>query len=1204
MKTRILAGLTVLLWAYSAATAATRSVPGEHVNIQEAIDEAAEGDMIIVAPGTYHETIDFKGKNIVVRSTDPNDPQTVAATVISFRKVVPRGTRLDGSVVTFANGEGPAAVLAGFTITGGLGTFLSDVDVDEIYWGAGILCAGASPSIVCNVLTENNGPPGDQGTGATPTRYGYGGAIACIMSDAVIARNVVRNNSAYAGGGILVYAGAARIANNLIYDNLATAGGGVLLLHGGNLVNNTVFANAASTGGGLYLISDPAVGHYQATNNIICNARTGGGIVWESFTQADRIAFNDVWGNTGGTDLLWAAERNVDGNISGDPMLLSPQTGDFRLHMDSPCVNAGDPDYFGQPGETDFYGDPRIHHGRVDVGAAEFAGQLRPVADAGPDQSMTVIPDVITLDAGSSYDPDGQGSPTCTWSQVGGPAVTLDVDGPLARFSPAGYGIFTFELVVNDGVFDSLPDMVHVVVDDGHLPIADAGRPVYAGNEPVTLNAAGSHDPDHSGPLHYHWRQLSGPVVQIDDANSASPTVSGFARSGALQVGVFELTVDDGEYVGLPDSVEVRIVPNTPGISMANESGSFDASKPTVVYFGGGDCITGGGAWGSAAWSQRANVLSFSYGPDATNPTSYERCGDAIVWYLSQQAPDYKMPIQTMGFSTGGQPAIDAARRLNLTYRDARYAVNRITFVDGRCRDYSSTILEYLYSSVDGEQCWIDSYDSAPVFYPGILNAHVSNGNHGTPPAYYRTSLTHAQMNDFNGGLVAGAYWSVIGPGKNLQLALAPREQIYAFRGYDAVSPGYGYMLFYDEANSPGRLPEPVRLLPPVDVGDPCGVVLTCAPSQNAAGYELLFGRDPHRVMDFNIVSDTPGPPEQVISTLPCEQTWWTVRVRDAYGSTIYADPVPLRAFNLTLPVENLTLRRRYATIQDAIDEAGPADELVLQPGVYHENVNLGGKDLILRSLDPADPGVVEATIIDADGSGAAVTCLDTVAEGPTLDGLTLTNGENGLYCSNAVLTMTRCLVTGNRLAGIKLWDESHLTAGNCTVACNGGAGVEMWCDKVGRIIPYNHATVTNCTIVENAGDGIWGGKPTVTNSILWNNGGVEITGDVVVVTYSDVQGGHPGTGNIDADPEFVQPGRWDGANGLVGDYHLRSQGWRWDSGGGVWTTDGVTSPCIDAGDPASALGDEPLSLPAGPVVNERINMGAYGGTSQASVAP
>jgi hypothetical protein len=75
------------------------------------------------------------------------------------------------------------------------------------------------------------------------------------------------------------------------------------------------------------------------------------------------------------------------------------------------------------------------------------------------------------------------------------------------------------------------------------------------------------------------------------------------------------------------------------------------------------------------------------------------------------------------------------------------------------------------------------------------------------------------------------------------------------------------------------------------------------------------------------------------------------------------------------------------------------------------------------------------------------------------------------------------------------------------------------------------------------------------------------------------------------------------------GDYRLKSEGWRWSHGSsGGWAWDDVTSPCIDAGNPGTPLGDELMTVPRDPNnvygVNLRVNMGAYGGTAQASIPP
>jgi len=124
----------------------------------------------------------------------------------------------------------------------------------------------------------------------------------------------------------------------------------------------------------------------------------------------------------------------------------------------------------------------------------------------------------------------------------------------------------------------------------------------------------------------------------------------------------------------------------------------------------------------------------------------------------------------------------------------------------------------------------------------------------------------------------------------------------------------------------------------------------------------------------------------------------------------------------------------------------------------------------------------------------------------------------------------------------------------------------------------------------------------------LWSNTPNQMNGNPNI-SYSDIQGGWEGVGNIDEDPLFASPGYWADVNNpniviepddqnavwVDGDYHLKSQYGRWDPNNGNWVMDDVTSPCIDAGDPNSAIGDEPE--PNG----GRINMGVYGGTQQAS---
>ena len=196
--------------------------------------------------------------------------------------------------------------------------------------------------------------------------------------------------------------------------------------------------------------------------------------------------------------------------------------------------------------------------------------------------------------------------------------------------------------------------------------------------------------------------------------------------------------------------------------------------------------------------------------------------------------------------------------------------------------------------------------------------------------------------------------------------------------------------------------------------------------------------------------------------------------------------------------------------------------------------------------------------------------------------------------------------------------------------------------DGGGLYNDFSNPILYNCTFTANkaadSGGGLYNdySSPTVANCILYNNSaanGNEIHNynhSTPNFSYCDIANnggsgagwdstlGNDGGGNIDVDPCFVDPGLWDDPCNtpsdptddvwIEGDYHLKSSGWRWDEIRQRWDYDNVTSRCIDAGNPGSPLADELLTIPDDPTnlygENIRINMGAYGGTSQASMPP
>jgi hypothetical protein len=100
-----------------------------------------------------------------------------------------------------------------------------------------------------------------------------------------------------------------------------------------------------------------------------------------------------------------------------------------------------------------------------------------------------------------------------------------------------------------------------------------------------------------------------------------------------------------------------------------------------------------------------------------------------------------------------------------------------------------------------------------------------------------------------------------------------------------------------------------------------------------------------------------------------------------------------------------------------------------------------------------------------------------------------------------------------------------------------------------------------------------------VVNCILWGNipDGITTFGTAANMTYSNIQGGHAGEGNMDTDPLFV-----DAANG---DYHLQAG-----------------SPCIDAGDNSAIPAGVIVDLDGNPrIINGIVDMGAYEGVEGVS---
>ena len=468
MKNISLLGLLVFASTVS-AQGLVLQVPLEYSTIQSAIDVASPGDTVEVSPGEYEENIDFLGKDIVLTSLDPLDPNTVATTIIfrepqRSRRGLAYATVGNGSIVTFTQGETERAVLTGFTIKYGYGTRLEGNE----YYGGGILCNEASPTITRNVITENFGEEGENQQGSTNC---FGGAICCLSSNAFVAYNTISHNTGFIGTGIFAVEGQAVIYSNLILNNTAYAGGAIYLT-GGTFINNTLVDNVASFVGGHIVVE---AGAPYIAGNIIYGGK-GGGVLIQNLTDGDWFVHNDLFDNqpadfisydgivTQGTVLPIPGLTGQLGNISEDPLFVDVSQGDYRLQDDSLCIDAGDPTFEPNLLWVDMAGNPRISGALVDIGAFESTSCTSPVAHAGPDQ-IVLINEEVTLDGSTSVFCDPNSLQMFIWDQSAGPSVRLSnprSDQP--SFTPDLAGEYYFELMVFDGDNVSMADEVVVTV--------------------------------------------------------------------------------------------------------------------------------------------------------------------------------------------------------------------------------------------------------------------------------------------------------------------------------------------------------------------------------------------------------------------------------------------------------------------------------------------------------------------------------------------------------------------------------------------------------------------------------------------------------------------------------------------------------------------------------------------------------------------
>jgi parallel beta-helix repeat protein/putative cofactor-binding repeat protein len=414
--------LTACLFCQPATAQITIHVPADQPTIQAGINAASNGDTVLVAPGTYKENIDFKGKGITVTSgaTSYSGAAATVITAAGYGSVVnlktnePSTAVLNGFTIQDASGPTANTPVAGVLISGSSPTITNNVVQQNIACGIAVL-QGASPTIQGNDIRQNRAsltseePIGSCGGVAGTGLYINGGGTVTVTGNIIEQNNVIGyrttpDESNGAGISLVGFPKKLVLINNIVRNNAGYFSDG--LSSGDSDTDNTVImiqnlfytdssapANSDSGvgigGGNIYQPPFPTV--IEINNTIYSDEGLGGGYAPGSVLGNN--IFDDVSTKTDGglscEDLPSLAINNNDivppsspdvpcplgvGNISIDPQFISSTSGNFQVQRSSPVVGAGDITAPMIP-VADLAGKNRTVCGRIDMGVYELHPQ-------------------------------------------------------------------------------------------------------------------------------------------------------------------------------------------------------------------------------------------------------------------------------------------------------------------------------------------------------------------------------------------------------------------------------------------------------------------------------------------------------------------------------------------------------------------------------------------------------------------------------------------------------------------------------------------------------------------------------------------------------------------------------------------------------------------------------------------------------------
>lgn len=568
-------------------------VPAQYATIQEAINAAASGDLIRVAPGTYFERLDFLGKGLSLISTEGPELTILDAEAL-------------GTVVRVASGEPEGTTLEGFTLRNGVG-----------FVGGAVSVYNSQLNLIGCIVEDNQSDYGgavgvewgvlnvSDARLAHNEAYSLGGALYSDYESRIQLTNTeLRDNNAwYDGGGLWVSLSELTMSNNVVRNNTqGDSDSAAVEVYDGTdaiLVNNLFVDNVSSGPADVYLNA----GTVELRNNLFVGSESRAAL--HNTGGEMTVAYNLFGSYPLGPTLDGIDPIGTDGNLSGDPELMAysndgdPNNDDFALSPLSPAIDAGDPadayrdlngsrndmGNLGGPlgaditdsdgdGMTDGwelrYGlDPSQDDSALDLDGdgltnlEEYTLRLNP---SSPDTDVDGISDLTELQAGqdprdasdnrpvayageddtvelgerliltaSGDDPNGDAL-TYVWSLTQKPAdsqfSTQDLEvaaDGTLTFEPDVRGSFTLSLLANDGRVNSVLDAVNVSAL-GVLKVPSQFASIQS-----AVDAAFEHERVQVAPGLYSERvSINKPLKLESEGGSAVTVLSGLGTYGRV----------------------------------------------------------------------------------------------------------------------------------------------------------------------------------------------------------------------------------------------------------------------------------------------------------------------------------------------------------------------------------------------------------------------------------------------------------------------------------------------------------------------------------------------------------------------------------------------------------------------------------------------------------------------------------------------